>query len=192
MNTAPNLVLTPPAPFYGAVKGERKLSRSWFYWTAFAALLVILAATSKPLVEVFHIPIREQDSGMYPTMWVFVALWMFGWFAYTGDVLSENEKKFGADMRRLKREYFINEVCPYIARKYDAEISPDAAHNLYEGYPYRLSVQGETRKVRLSGRTSIGQFAMEEIARFYPEDLIFEEIIEPAVTRFVPLKPVAQ
>lgn len=190
MDTAPKLTLTPPAPYYGAVKGERKLSRSWYGWTAFAALLVILAATSQPKMEVFHIPISDANSGMYPTMWVFVVLWMFGWWAYTDDVLHSHEKKFSEDMARLKQEYFTKEVCPYVARKYDAEISADAAYYLYEGYPYRLQVQGVMKKVRLSGRTSIGQFAMEEISRFYPEDLVFEEVVEPAVTQFIPLKPV--
>lgn len=190
MNTTPSPTLNPPAPFFGAVKGERKLTRRWFFWTAFAVLLVVLAATSQPKVEVFHIPIRDVDSGMYPTMWVFVVLWLFGWWAYTDDVLSANEKKFSADIRRLKQEYFINEVIPYIARKYDAEISPHAANVLYEGYSYRLPVQGDMKKVRLSGKTSIGQFAMEEIPRFYPEDLIFEEVIDPAVTQYVPLNPV--
>jgi hypothetical protein len=191
MNANSDLILTPPAPFYGAVKGERKLSRSWYGWTVFAALLVIFAATSKPQMEVFHIPLSDDNSGMYPTMWVFVVLWLLGWFAYTDDVLSANEKKFRADVARLKQEYFTKEVCPYVARKYDAEISAEAAYYLYEGYPYRLQVQGVMKKVRLSGKTSIGQYAMEEIPRFYPEDLIFEEVIEPAVTQYVPLKPVA-
>lgn len=191
MNTTPTLVLAPPAPFFGAVKGERKLSRSWYGWTAFAVLLVVLAATSTPLVEVFHITLREQDGGMYPTMWVFVVLWIFGWWAYTGDVLSAHEKKFGADIARLREEYFTKEVCPYIARKYNAEISDAAASYLFVGYPARLQVQGKTRKVWIEGFGSVKRFAMGETARFYPEDLILEEIIEPAVARSVPLKPVA-
>lgn len=190
MDTTKAPVLAPPAPFFGAVKGERKLSRRWYGWTAFAALLVILAAFSKPLYEVFLIPISEDNSGMYPTMWVFVVLWLFGWFAYTDDVLSAHEKKFSADIRRLKQEYFTKEVIPYIAQKYDAEIPSDAAYHLYEGYPCRLRVQGVIKKVRLSGKIGIGQYAMEEVPRFYPEDLIFEEVIDPAVTQYVPLKPV--
>jgi hypothetical protein len=191
MNTASNLTLTPPAPFFGAVKGERKLSRSWFAWTAFAVLLLVLAATSTPKLEVFRIPISDANSGMYPTMWVFVVLWLFGWAAYTDDVLHAHEAKYAADIKRLRQEYFTKEVCPYIARKYDAQISEAAANFLFVGYPARLSVQGETRKVWIEGMGSVKRFAMGETTRFHPEDLILEEVIEPAATQFVPLKPVA-
>jgi hypothetical protein len=142
-------------------------------------------------MEVFRIPISDNNSGMYPTMWVLVVLWLFGWLAYTDDVLHAHETKYAADIKRLRQEYFTKEVCPYVARKYDAEISEAAANFLFVGYPCRLPVQGETRKVWIEGMGNVKRFAMGDIAHFYPEDLILEEVIEPAVTRYVPLKPVA-
>jgi hypothetical protein len=185
MNAVASVTLEAPAKNYGAVLGKKYFPLSAYRWMVFAAVLLIATIVS-PAETFLFIPSDEKGYGV---MWLINGFLLILAAAAIADSRHTNLVDFDNDFKKGKWGYVNTFAREYIETRYGVKFRANEFSELWRGWNQYVQVNGEYKKVCLQGTESITAFARGN-SRFYPEDLILVEVIEPAKVSYKQLPTV--